>query len=219
LIEAEDFQQAYPLFASVTPTDERPPEVASIIDGETQAALPSRYREAAEQAVQLFQFLRTKQAVRFSPVFTPMLGSMDEAARGLLKRNFASDVPTASADRDLWFRPSFGALKPGTVKNLEDLAHNLKKTLVEDAGLSPIGTLRHALEYACDSPHNFGGVFGAVKERFGDEAGKQLFAAVQKVNSFRNTYVAHQVKDLTDAALSEENLKHWITTLVILGKA
>lgn len=219
LIEAEDFQQAYPLFASVMPTDERAPRLSSVVDEADLAAMPPRYRAAAEQAVELFQFLRGKKAVRFSPVFTPLLGSIDEACRGVLKRHLLDDVPTDPAERDRWFRPELGGLKAGTVKALEDLAHNLKKTLVEDAGLSPVGTLRHTLDYACNTDYAFGGVYGAVKLRFANEPGRQLFEAVQKVNSFRNTYVAHQLKDLTDPDLSEENLKHWVRTLASLSTA
>ena len=219
LIEVEDFEKAYPLFASVTPTDERAPELVKVVDEADLEAMPERYRAAAEQAVELFQFLRGKKTVRFSPVFTPLLGSIDEACKGVLKRRLLADVPAEPADRDQWFRPELGTLKAGTVKNLEDLAHNLKKTIVEDAGLSPVGTLRHTLDYACNSPHDFAGVFHAVKVHFGNADGKQLFESVQKVNSFRNTYVAHQVKDLTDAALCEENLKLWIKTLARLVTA
>ena len=174
---------------------------------------------AAEQAVELFQFLRGKKTVRFSPVFTPLLGSIDEASRGLLKRRLSEDVPASSADRDKWFRPDLSTLKPGTARDLEGLAHNLKKTVVEDAGLSSVGTLRHALDYACNLKYDLAGVFDAVRKRFGNDVGKRLFEAVQSVNSFRNTYVAHQVKDLTDGALAEEQLKGWVKTLRLLGEA
>lgn len=219
LLEDEQIAESMPLFASVTPVDERAPMVTTVVDEAELASLPPRYRAAAEQAVELFQFLRGKQAVRFSPVFTPLLGSIDEASRGVLKRRLATDVPGAPDERDRWFRPELTGLKAGTVKSLEDLAHNLKKTVVEDAGLSPVGTLRHTLEYACASPHNFGGVFTAVRAHFGNDGGKELFDAIQKVNSFRNTYVAHQVKDLTDVGLAEQNLKTWVKALALLTKA
>ena len=86
LIEVEDFEKAYPLFASVTPTSERPPELTAVVDGADLEALPERYRAAAEQAVELFQFLRGKKTVRFSPVFAPLLGPIDEACRGFLRQ-------------------------------------------------------------------------------------------------------------------------------------
>jgi len=217
LIEAEDFEKAYPLFASVTRTDERPPEAAAVVDEATLAALPPRYREAAEQAIEIFQFLRTKKT-RFSPVFTPLLGSIDEASRGVLKRHLAGDVPAAPDERDRWFRPDdLSSLKPGTARDMEDLGHYLKKILVDDAGLSPVGTLRSALDYACNSKFTLGGVFESLRKRFG--GAKVLFESVQKVNSFRNKYIAHQVKDLMDADLSEENLKIWVATLNALTLA
>jgi type III restriction enzyme len=217
LLEEEEFKQAYPLFASVTPVDERPPEVTRVVEEADLASLPPRYRAAAEQAVELLQFLQGKEAVRYSPVFTPLLGSIDEACRGLLKRRLLAEVPQAPEEQKRWFQPDFGPMKPGTVRDLESLAHNLKKTVVENAGLSPVGTLRHTLDYACNMPHNLSGVFAAVRGRFG--ADRELFDAVQKVNSFRNTYIAHQVKELTDADLAEENLKVWVKTLKRLGEA
>jgi hypothetical protein len=42
---------------------------------------------------------------------------------------------------------------------------------------------------------------------------------VHKDNSFRNPYVAHQVKALTDPGMSEENLEHWVNTLAVLASA
>ncbi len=217
LLDEEEYKQAYPLFASVTPLDERAPAVTKIVDEADLAALPPRYRAAAEQAIELLQFLQGKQDVRFSPVFTPLLGSIDEASKGVLKRRLSDDVPTASDEREKWFKPDFGSLKTGTARDLENLAHNLKKTIVEDAGLSPVGTLRHTLDYACNSPFKLSGVFDAVRKRFAVDGGKNLFDAVQQVNSFRNTYVAHQVKELTDAELAEQLLKIWIRTLRLLA--
>ena len=39
---------------------------------------------------------------------------------------------------------------------------------------------------------------------------------VTRVNSFRNTYIAHQEKNLTDKKLAEKELKHWVETLTLL---
>ncbi len=43
--------------------------------------------------------------------------------------------------------------------------------------------------------------------------GRDLLAAVTDINNFRNTYVAHQEKELTDAKLAEKNLRQWIQVL------
>ena len=155
----------------------------------------------------------------YSPIFTPLLGSIDEACRGLLKRRLLDDVPATADEQTRWFKPHLGSLKPGTARDLEFLAHNLKKTLVENAGLSPVGTLRSAFLYASTMPHELPGVFAAVRKRFGGDGIKDLFEAVQNVNSFRNTYIAHQGKELTDAQLAEDQLRVWVRTLRMLGEA
>lgn len=46
--------------------------------------LPTRYKKAIEHAVTLFQFSEKKEGVSFAPVFTPLLGPLDESAKGLI---------------------------------------------------------------------------------------------------------------------------------------
>ena len=55
--------------------------------------LPSRYQKAIAQAVTLFHFLQNKEDVSLAPVFTPLFGPMDEAARGFILRNMQDVVP------------------------------------------------------------------------------------------------------------------------------
>ena len=45
---------------------------------------------------------------------------------------------------------------------------------------------------------------------------EDLLARVTAANEFRNTYVAHHQKDLTDKVMAERNLKHWVETVVLL---
>ena len=42
---------------------------------------------------------------------------------------------------------------------------------------------------------------------------RDLLAQVESVNDFRNTYVAHHEKDLTDRQLAEDSLKLWVECL------
>ncbi|MBM4301884.1 MAG: hypothetical protein FJ121_10240 [Deltaproteobacteria bacterium] len=39
------------------------------------------------------------------------------------------------------------------------------------------------------------------------------------INDFRNTYVAHQEKELTDAGLAEKELRSWINGLKTLSSS
>ena len=68
--------------------------------------LPSRYQKAIVQAVTLFHFLKNKDDVSFAPVFTPLLGPMDEAARGMLLRELKDDVPAGRVEQHEFFRPN-----------------------------------------------------------------------------------------------------------------
>lgn len=60
------------------------------------------------------------------------------------------------------------------------------------------------------------GVFEAVREAFRLPGSRKLLERITAVNDFRNTFIAHPEKELTDKALAESNLKHWVETLGLL---
>ena len=60
------------------------------------------------------------------------------------------------------------------------------------------------------------GVFKAIRDSFRLSGSRKLLDRLTAVNDFRNTYVAHHEKDLSDKALAQRNLKHWVETLVLL---
>jgi type III restriction enzyme len=66
--------------------DESRPEIASLIPEAVFNALPSRYQRAVQQAAMLYRFLENKEGVNYAAVFTGLLGSIDEAAKGLITR-------------------------------------------------------------------------------------------------------------------------------------
>jgi type III restriction enzyme len=61
--------------------------------------LPPRYRKAVEQATMLFRFFENKEGMNYSPVFTALLGSLDEAARGLIVRRLQPAMPATVPDQ------------------------------------------------------------------------------------------------------------------------
>src|SRR5437016_5313617 len=96
LSEAEGSQIGLPLFeAEPSQTQADLYEFAEPSDLE---ALPSRYRKAVEQAAILFRFLERKDSASFSPVFQPLLGPLDEAARGLILECLLPDLPATAPD-------------------------------------------------------------------------------------------------------------------------
>src|SRR5207249_1671065 len=131
----------------------------------------------------------------FSPVFTALLGSIDEAAKGLLVRRLESELPARPTEQQKWFEPYFGPVDP---RRYQEMARNLKKTLVHRSGISPLGLLRNCIDYALNDTTKLTGVFAVLKDKFQVKGGRDLLATVTELNDFRNTYVAHQEKELSD---------------------
>ncbi|WP_180976774.1 hypothetical protein [Fischerella thermalis] len=100
--------------------------------------MPSRYRRAADQAVMLYRFFENKEGMNYAPVFTALLGSIDEVAKGFLVRRLQPELPVTVEEQKAWFAPYLGGVdslaKTQRERKSEDyyrkLAQNLKRTLV-----------------------------------------------------------------------------------------
>lgn len=171
--------------------------------------LPSRYKKAIEQAVTLFQFFEKKEDMSFAPVFTPLLGPLDESAKGLISDLLLPLIPSVPAEQKIFFAPYYEGLNKGTTDWLKMNAKNLEKTLIFKNGLMPIGLLKFCLEYS-QGDYNIGGVFEAVKKRFSKFNESDLYDTVKNIYDFRNSYIAHQEKELTDINLARKGLITWI---------
>lgn len=90
---------------------------------------------------------------------------------------------------------------------------NLRRTLVDQNGLVPIGLLRWCLKYSRESRRNVGGVFRAVRRRFARASGTDLDEIVDRIYSFRNEYIAHQAQELSDEQLTQRALTEWLSGL------
>lgn len=75
--------------------------------------LPSRYKKAIEQAVALFQFFEKKEEVSFAPVFTSLLGPLDESAKGLISDLLLPLMPGTPTEQKDFFEPYYGSFKKG----------------------------------------------------------------------------------------------------------
>jgi type III restriction enzyme len=92
---------------------------------------------------------------------------------------------------------------------------DLKRTLADRAGMSPIGLLRWCLQQPREAKPIVGGIFAAVHQRFGF-ASDETYKLVSVINTFRNEYVAHQNKELTDPTAARNELSQWINGLVVI---
>jgi len=219
VLSAEETETELPLFAWGEKEAEELTSVADFVDAEVLNSLPSRYQDAVGQAVMLLKFFENKEGINYAPVFTALLGSLDEAARGRIVRLLDEALPKTPMDQKVWFAPYMDEVDRRMRRHYEQMAQNLKRTLVFKNGLSPVGLLRSCLDYALNDQTRLQGVFQAVDQAFKMQGAKELLTEVEAVNDFRNTYVAHHEKQLTDNGLAEAELKRWISALAKLHRA
>jgi len=148
--------------------------------------------------------------MNYSPIFTALLGSLDEAAKGLLVRRLQPLMPVIVPDQKLWFDPYLQGADHRMQPHYQRMAQNLKRTLVFSNGIMPMGLLRDCMEYALNDTTKLDGIFQAVKTKFKVAGGRELLSTVTKIYDFRNTRVAHQEKDIADSKEAERNLIGWI---------
>ena len=180
--------------------------------------LPSRYQKGIEQAVTLFRFLEKKADVSYAPVFTPLLGPLDEAAKGVLLRFIGPDVPEDRQRQKAFFEPDLSRLPTGEASYHQRQGNNLRRTLVDNNGLMPIGLLRWCLDYARHSQRAIGEIFQSVKTRFAHTAETDIYDIVEQVYTFRNEYIAHQDRELSESDLARKALDRWINCLYRIWK-
>ncbi len=213
LTHQAEVDERYPLFAHAGVIDEKPVnEADGLIDGKLLEALPERARKAADEAISLYRFFEKKPAPNYAPVFTSMLGSLDELAKGLVVQKLTPLMPVNMVTQKDWFAPDLYRVERRTVRHYEEMARNLSKTLIYKSGVSPLGLLRNCLDYALNDTTKLDGVFEALKNTFRFAGGRELLSLVQSVNDFRNTRVAHQETPLTDAGEAKKALIIWIQT-------
>lgn len=177
------------------------------IDQPCLNGLPNMCRRSIVEAVTLFTLCKSKK-LSFSPVFVSLLRPLDAGSRTLLKNTLCPLVPTDAASQDTFF--DF----PAAHRTFQAIAQNLRKTLVNNNGASPIGLLKFCLTF--QNKEQLGGVFQTIPVAFKKHRRTELPRDLEMINEFRNTYIAHPDVELTDLKLTQQNLKHWIDVIVRL---
>lgn len=209
LLEESAGPQLMLAFGEARPADERRAEFISESDFN---ALPKAHQKMAQQAVDLFRFLENKPEQSLAPVFTPLLGPLDEASKVVLLQRLEPHIPTDREQQKVFFEPDLSALKKREADMCKRRGSDLKRTLVDQNGMSPIGLLRWCLQFAREPELGAGGAFAAVREEFAGVS-DEMYSLVNRINAFRNDHVAHQNKVLTEGAIARAALVEWISGL------
>jgi len=191
--------------------------VDEFIQADTLQMLPSRYRKAIEEAVSLFIFLE-KKGGSLSACFTPLLGVLDDSAKGMILALLEPGLPTSRDEQRIYFEPPLSSLAERDQNWMRQNAAHLKKTLVYKNVIMPLGILSFCLDYA-QNGQPAGGIFANIRKYFGKYAASKLLERVNQIRTTRNNYVAHQEKELTDPVLARTELKNWIIGLEEIYKA
>jgi type III restriction enzyme len=190
----------------------REDETEAFISKADFAALPPAHQKMVQQAIGLFQFLEKKTGHSFAPVFTPLLGPLDEASRAVMLKFLGADIPTEREAQQKFFEPDTSHLPKKEAEMCQRRGRDLRRTLVDHNGMSPIGLFRWCLQFAGESTGPTEAVFGVVKQRFAGVP-SETYKLVSDINTFRNNYIAHQDKELTDAVIAAEALGEWVSGL------
>lgn len=208
LLNQEEMEADAPLFASILSANPDP-AVKKLIPCEALEALPEFARKSVDEALLMFDFLVKRPNANLAPAFTGLLGMLDRASKRLVQSHLLPTVPAFPQDQKAFFAPY---LVQGNMprEHYDRLAKNLRKTLLFDAGLMPIGLLRDCLSYALEDTAQHTGVFEAVRGQFTSADAPSLLKDVSHIYAFRNQYIAHQNAELTDKELAERELVNWI---------
>ena len=160
--------------------------------------------------------LENKENMSFSPVFTPLLGAMEDACNAVILARLLPAMPSSRVSEKEFFNPILSSIDQKKWKYYQDELKKLERTLVFRSPISPMGHLKFCLEYAIKSKEVLGGVLGAIKLQFGSEQDKQLLDLLASAYQFRNKYIAHQEQATVTKDLAHEQLTVWRTTLRML---
>ena len=198
--------------------DSRPEsDVEEFYSKEIFENLPSRGKKTARDALELYRFLEQKQEIiNFAPVFTALLGLMDEACKAMILKRLEDKIPSNRDEQDEWLNPDLENVDRRRHHHYQNMANNLKRGLIYGNAHSVIGLLCFCLDHALNDKTKPDGVFKTVRESFRYPGARKLFERVSAINKFRNTYVAHSNKELIDKTLAENNLKKWIETIGLI---
>jgi hypothetical protein len=168
-----------------------------------------------QQAIELYFFSANKPGQSLAPAFTPLLGPLDDASRAVMLKVLEPVIPVDRAAQQVFFEPDLSQLSKKDAEMFKRRGSDLRRTLVDHAGISPIGLLRWCLQQPHEKKPSAGGVFLATHERF-DSVPDSSYKLVCRINNFRNDYIAHQVKELSDPTIAKTGMIEWIAGLVAI---
>jgi len=215
LIHEKEIIDAAPLFAAQIVEDEKA-KLPEFIDQAAMDALPDAARKAANEAIMTYEFHAKRDGANLGIAFSALLGAVDAAAKALLHKRLQPGVPPLPGDHRPYFEPYVpdGGAKPR--EHYRRISQNLRKSMLYDSGVMPIGLLRDCMDFALNDKSKLGGVFDSIGKAFRFEGSRKVLDEVNAVYDFRNKHVAHQESEVTDKQIAARELGRWIKCIARL---
>ena len=191
-------------------------EYKEFIDSQVFKSLPEKTASLVRQAIQLFRHFENKKDVLYSPVFTPLQGPIDKFSEKLIFDRLYPDVPKDSQKQRDFFQPYMNKIDPKKFEYLRGNASRIQKLLVYNASIMPISILIFCIEYENPKSESLKGVFESIRKNFHNLKASNFLRLLKRAYDFRNTYVAHQDKELNDIEVTRVALKEWIALILLL---
>jgi type III restriction enzyme len=210
LIQEDDLPQLK-LFARIEETANL--RLSDFIRAEDFQRLPPRHQTNVTQAVMLFRFTENKPNLSFAPVFTPLIGSLEDGCNALLIERLSPYVPNTKRAQEDFFSPDLSTLPKEKHRYYASEINKLQRVIVHKSPISPMGHLKFALEIGLGTEET-GMFFDALHDAFGRPESKKLLDKLVEVYEFRNKYIAHYEKEIVAKDAAESQLGNWIALLV-----
>ena len=101
------------------------------------------------------------------------------------------NIPENELAQKDFFNPYYGSLSNRDIEWHRKHTNNLRRTLVYQNGLWPLGLLKFCLYYSENDHRSIDGIFESIKNNLREFNNAGLLESVQIVSEFRHKYVAH----------------------------
>lgn len=174
---------------------------------------PPDFADVMRQAVLLLDHAVRAQQPTLAHAFQPLLGPLDDYALRILEKRLKPTIPTDKEASITFFNPDLSHLDARERAPLEKHQRYLRDNLVFGRSIQRLGTLLFCLSYARRAEEAIAGVWRVVGERFSSPEFDALYTLLERVNTFRNTRVAHVEAPLRDAQEAWAAMRDWLACL------
>jgi len=168
------------------------------------------------RAVQLLDYAVRSKMPDYSHALQPLLRPLDEYAIRILEKRLLPMIPSDHSSRHDYFNPYLDNLSTKQKAILEKNQRYLEHNLVFGRPIQKLGTLLFCLQYAQEGGWSIAGVWRDVVKVFSEPAMASLYSELEKVNTFRNTRVAHVDVKLDNVEEAWQAMRTWFRCLNIM---